>query len=460
MARLESTIDPGLVAALREAVGRRHVLTEPDVVASYTDDWTGRFRGRTTSVVRPGSTAEVAEVVRLCRRYGVALVPQGGNTGLVGGSVPLHGELVISLRRLDVVGPVDATGGQLTAGGGVPLSVVQAHARGGGWAYGVDIGSRDSATIGGNVATNAGGLHVLRYGDTRAQVVGIEAVLGTGAVVSHLGGLMKDNTGYALPALFCGSEGTLGVVTAVRLRLVPPTPERVVAILGFVEPSEAIDAAFELRRSLSALSAAELMLDTGMELVCRVNGMSRPLPARHGAYLLVEAVGASDPTAQLSEAVGSLEQVEDAALAFEPGPMAALWRYREGHTEAVNSLGVPHKLDVTLPSGELARMVGELPRVVASVAPDAQVWMFGHVADGSIHVNVTGVAPDDEMVDDAVLQAVAEAGGSISAEHGIGTAKRRWLHLNRSEAELDAFRLIKRAFDPDGICNPHVLVAG
>lgn len=460
MARLESTIDPGLVAALRDAVGRRHVLTEPDVVASYTDDWTGRFRGRTTSVVRPGSTAEVAEVVSLCRRYGVALVPQGGNTGLVGGSVPLHGELVISLRRLDVVGPVDAAGGQLTAGGGVPLSVVQTHARGGGWAYGVDIGSRDSATVGGNVATNAGGLHVLRYGDTRAQVVGIEAVLGTGAVVSHLGGLMKDNTGYALPALFCGSEGTLGVVTAVRLRLVPPTPERVVAILGFVEPSGAIDAAFELRRSLSALSAAELMLDTGMELVCRVNGMSRPLPARHGAYLLVEAVGATDPTAQLSEAVGSLEEVADAALAFEPGPMAALWRYREGHTEAVNSLGVPHKLDVTLPSGELARMVGELPRVVASIAPDAQVWMFGHVADGSIHVNVTGIAPDDEMVDDAVLRAVAEAGGSISAEHGIGTAKRRWLHLNRSEAELDAFRSIKRAFDPDGICNPHVLVAG
>lgn len=458
MAELEPTIDPGLVVALVDVVGRRHVLTEPDVVASYTDDWTGRFRGRTPAVVRPGSSTEVAEVVKLCREYGVALVPQGGKTGMVGGSVPLHGEVVVSLSRLDTVGPVDASAGQLTAGGGAPLAAVQAAARKGGWMYGVDLGSRDSATIGGNVATNAGGLRVLRFGDTRAQVVGMEAVLGTGAVVSHLGGLIKDNTGYALPALFCGSEGTLGVVTAVRLRLVPPTPERVVAILGFPGSSVAIDAAFLLRRSLPALSAAELMLDAGIELVCRVSGMPRPLTARHGAYLLVEAVGATDPTPQLSEAVGSLEHVEGAAVAVEPGPAAALWRYREGHTVAVNSLGVPHKLDVTLPSRVLAEMVEQLPGVVAAVAPDAQVWLFGHVADGNIHVNVTGVAPDDEKLDDAVFRAVAEVGGSISAEHGIGTAKRRWLHLNRSDAELDAFRSIKRAFDPDGICNPHVLV--
>jgi len=458
MAGLESPLDPKLEAALVEVVGRRHLLTEPDLVAFYAGDWTGRFRGHSPAVVRPGSATEIADVVNLCRRYGVALVPQGGNTGLVGGSVPLHGEVVVSLRRLDVMGPVDAAVGQLTAGGGVPLTAVQLAARQAGWGYGVDLGSRDSATIGGNVATNAGGLRVLRYGDTRAQVVGMEAVLGTGAIVSHLGGLIKDNTGYALPALFCGSEGTLGVVTAVRLRLVPPTPERVVAILGFRGPPAAIGAAFQLRRSLPALSAAELMLDPGVELVCRVNGISRPLPARHGAYLLVEAVGMTDPTAQLAEAVRSLEDAEDAAVAFEPGPMAALWRYREGHTEAVNFLGVPHKLDVTLPPGALAEMIERLPGVVRTVAPGAQVWLFGHVADGNIHVNVTGVAPDDERVDDAVLHAVAEVGGSISAEHGIGTAKRRWLHLNRSDAELDAFRAIKRALDPDGICNPHALV--
>ncbi|MGH8980178.1 MAG: FAD-binding oxidoreductase, partial [Acidimicrobiales bacterium] len=176
------------------------------------------------------------------------------------------------------------------------------------------------------------------------------------------------------------------------------------------------------------------------------------------AYLLVEAAGATDPTVALSEAVASLEGVEEEAVAAEPGPIAALWRYREGHTEAVSSVGPPHKLDVTLPHAALAEMVEHLPRVVAAVAPDAQVWVFGHVADGNVHVNVTGVDPDDDEVDDAVFQVVAGAGGSISAEHGIGTAKARWLALNRTPEELAAYAAIKRALDPDGILNPHVLL--
>lgn len=455
----DARIDPALVASLTEVVGRPDVVTDPEITASYAVDWTGRYRGATPLVVRPGSTAEVAAVIDLCRRHGVPLVAQGGNTGMVGGGVPLAGEVVCSLRRLASVSAVDPSAGQLTAEAGVTLAGVQQGARAAGWAYGVDLGGRDSATIGGNVATNAGGLRVLRYGDTRAQVLGVEAVLGTGAVVSHLGGLIKDNTGYPLHALLCGSEGTLGVVTAVRLRLVAPAPARVVALLGMRGPGPAVAAAQMLRRTLPSLSAAELMLGPGVGLVCSVLGLPEPLPVRHPAYLLVEASASGDPMAALSDAVAALEGVDDAAVASEPGPAAALFRYREGHTEAINAIGPPHKLDVSFPPDALAEMIDRMPSVVAAVAPDAQVWLFGHVGDGNVHVNVTGVSPDDNRVDDAVFRAVAGAGGSISAEHGIGTAKRRWLHLGRSQAELDAFAAIKKALDPDGILNPHVLAA-
>jgi FAD/FMN-containing dehydrogenase len=446
-----------VVRGLADIVGDAQVLTDPDVVASYAVDWTGRFRGATALVVRPGSVEEVASVVALCRDRSVAIVPQGGNTGMVGGGVPLHGEVVVSLRRLGAVGPTDASSGQVTAQAGVTLATVQAAARDAGWAYGVDLGGRDSATIGGNVATNAGGLRVLRYGDTRAQLLGVQAVLGTGDVVEHLGGLLKDNTGYALHSLLCGSEGTLGIVTAARLRLVPPAPARVAAILGMKDAESAVAAAQELRRTLPSLSAAELMLRPGVELVCRVLGLPQPLDAPHAAYLLVEASGAADPAPELAAAVGMLAGVGDVAVAVDSQRIASLFRYREGHTEAINSLGPPHKLDVTLPHAVLPEMVERFPSVVAAVAPGASVWLFGHVGDGNVHVNVTGVDPDDERVDDAVFRAVADAGGSISAEHGIGTAKRKWLELNRSPAELRAFGAIKHALDPDGIMNPHVL---
>jgi FAD/FMN-containing dehydrogenase len=453
-----AALTPRVLAELADVVGSPHVVTDPEVTAGYAVDWTGRYRGATPAVVRPGSAAEVAAVVACCRAHGIAVVPQGGNTGMVGGGVPRHGEVVVSLRRLDEIAPVDAGGGQLQAGAGATLRAVQDAARAAGWSYGVDLGGRDSATIGGNVATNAGGLRVLRYGDTRAQLLGAEAVLGTGATLSHLGGLVKDNTGYPWHALLCGSEGTLGIVTAVRLRLVPPAPARVVAVIGFERAPLAVAAAQQLRRSVPSLAAAELMVDAGVSLVCRVLGLAMPLPSAHAAYLLVEAADVTDPAPVLSAAVASLEGAREDAVATEPGPIAALWRYREGHTEAVNSLGPPHKLDVTLPYDALADMVERLPAVVAAVAPRAQVWLFGHVGDGNVHVNVTGVEPDDDAVDDAVFQAVAGAGGSISAEHGIGTAKSKWLHLNRSPAERAAFAAIKHALDPDGILNPHVLL--
>jgi FAD/FMN-containing dehydrogenase len=446
-----------IVERLRWAVGG-HVLVDEDVLASYTTDWTGRFRGSTLAVVQPGATREVAEVVGACRDLGVALVPQGGNTGLVGGGVPLHGEVVMSLRRLDGIGAVDGMAGQITAGAGVTLASLHEAVDGSGWAYGVELGSRGSATVGGMVATNAGGTRVLRYGDTRAQVLGVEAVLGTGRVVSHLDGLVKDNTGYHLPGLLCGSEGTLAIVTAARLRLVPDQSHRTVAVLAFPDVSDAVDASALLRRALPSLEACELFLASGLELVRSVTGMPDPFTEPHAVYLLVEVASSTDPTSALGAVVASLPHVEDTAVATEPAPRADLWRYRESISEAINTLGPPHKLDVTLPVASLAEFVERVPAEVRSIAPEARTWLFGHAGDGNVHVNVTGLANDDDRVDDGVFSLVASYGGSISAEHGIGTAKRRWLHLARSSDEVEAFRAIKRALDPDAVLNPHVLL--
>ncbi|MEY2404652.1 MAG: hypothetical protein QOD38_2203 [Acidimicrobiaceae bacterium] len=445
------------VDELRSIVGGAHVLTDPSVTGSYATDWTGRFIGSTSAVVRPGSTAEVAAVVKWCAATAMAVVPQGGNTGLVGGSVPLNGEIVLSLRRLDSVSAVAGIEGQLTAGAGATIAGVQRAARDAGWDYGVDWGARDTATIGGAIATNAGGSKVARYGDTRAQVLGVEAVLGDGSVVSHLDGLVKDNTGYHLPSLLCGSEGTLGVITGARLKLVPRFDERVVALLGFARVDDALGACGALRRSLPSLEAAELFFDDGLELVCSTFGLPRPLSAPAVAYLLVECADRVDPSDGVASVVAELATVE-VAVATTAGRRAELWRYREAHTEAINQIGPPHKLDVTLPASALAAFVDAVKARVLAAEPSAQVWLFGHAADGNLHVNVTGVDPADDRIDAAVLGLVAEHRGSISAEHGIGTAKKQWLHLNRSAAEIAAMRAIKRALDPAGILNPNALL--
>lgn len=448
----------GLLATLRDAVGPAYVLTDPDVVAGQVVDWTGRFRGSTLAVVRPADVAEVAAVLAACGRAEVAVVPQGGNTGLVGGSIPRAGELVLDLRRLDALAPVDARAGQVTAQAGVTLARLQEHARQAGWEYGVDLGARDSATVGGMVATNAGGMHVLRYGATRHQVLGFEAVLADGRVLRRLDGLEKDNTGYDLAGLLCGSEGTLAVITAARLRLVPAPAYVVAALLAFDDIDAALDAVGSLRRTLDDLRAVELFLRDGLDLVCERFSLPRPFASEHDAFLLIEVGGGADPTAELASTISQVPGVREDVVATDPPALRNLWRYREAHTEAINLLGPPHKLDVTLTPATLPEFVREVRRRVAAVAPDAQVWMFGHAADGNVHVNVTGVAPDDDAITDAVLGLVVELRGSISAEHGIGTAKRKWLPFARSREEIAVMRAIKRALDPRGILNPNVLL--
>jgi FAD/FMN-containing dehydrogenase len=448
-----------IVEALREIVGDRHCLTDAALRASYETDWTRRFSGSAFAVVRPGSTDEVAAVLAACASARVGVVPQGGNTGLVGGSVPRGGEVVLSLLRLNAVGDVDADAGEVTAGAGATLASVQAAARSAGWEVGVDLGARDSATIGGMVATNAGGVNVLRHGPMRRQLLGFEAVLADGTILRRLPGMPKDNTGYNLGGLLAGSEGTLAVITQLRLRLVPGLSHRAVAVAGFADAASAVAAAARLRRELGSVLALELFTDDGLALVMRHAHLAPPFAQRRPVYLLVE-VGSdvADPIDELVvklDAIGADEGA--AAVATDPGGRHRLWQLRERHTEAVNAEGVPHKLDVSVPLARYAELIERASGVVAAADSAARTISYGHVGDGNVHVNILGPAPDDQAVDDAVLGLALELDGSVSAEHGIGVAKVQWLARDRGEATVAAMRAIKEAWDPSGILNPGVL---
>ena len=443
---------------LRAVVGDEHLLVDPDLRRSYESDWTGRFSGEALAVVRPADTAQVAGVLLVCAQHGQAVVVQGGNTGLVGGSVPAGGEVLLSLSRLTEIGEIDAASAQVTVGAGATLAAVQAHARRHDLDVGVDLAARDSATIGGLVATNAGGIRVLRYGSMRAQVAGGEAVLADGTVISRLGGLVKDNTGYDLVSLLCGSEGTLGVLTRLRLLLVPRERARCVALLALPDAATAVAALPSLRAGLPDLAAAELVLSPGLELVRAYNGSPAPFAQAHPAYLVLECAGAVDPTERLVDAVGAVEGLLDATVATDAAGQRALWAYREQHTEAISAAGVPVKLDVSVPVSRLPELVERLPDAVRRAADASRLIVFGHVNEGNLHVNVLDAEERADEVTDAVLRLVADLGGSISSEHGVGRAKVAWLGLSRSPAELTAMRAVKAALDPAGILNPGVLL--
>ena len=446
-----------LLAALRRIVGAGQVLDDPELTASYERDWTGRFGGPAAFVVRPGSTAEVAAVVRACAADGVKLVVQGGNTGLVGGGVPAGGEAILSLRRLATIEPVDVTASQVTCGAGVTLADVSRAAREHGLDFGVDFAARDSATVGGMVATNAGGERVLRYGMTRANVIGLEVVLADGTILRRLGGLPKDNVGYDVGSLIVGSEGTLAVVTAARLRLVPRLDHRTTALLGVDDIPAAQQVLAGVRAAVPSLECAELFFPEGVDLVI-ADGGRLPFAEHPGAYLLLEAADHADPTDQLLAALDRCAGIGASAIATSQLDRDALWHYREAHTEAINRAGVPVKLDVAVPVARLAQLVRESRRVLAEVAPSARGITFGHLAEGNLHVNVLGSDGRDQEITDAILGVVVGLGGSVSAEHGVGRAKAAWVSRSRSPEELATMRTIKHALDPTGLLNPGVVL--
>jgi FAD/FMN-containing dehydrogenase len=443
----------GLPAALLRdfaaVVGDAHVLTG-HATEGFAIDWTGGFTGQAPAVLRPRDTAEVAALLALCADAGVAVVPQGGNTGLVGGGVPLHGEVVLSVARMGRLGPVDADAGQVSAGAGVSLQQVADADPG--LDLGVFIASRHSATVGGAVATNAGGLRVLRHGPMRDQLRGIEAVLSDGTVLSHMSGLVKDNTGYDYPSLLAGSEGTLAVITAARLRLVPRMVDPVTVIVGADGPAEVHALARRAVREVGGLVSAEFFTQAGLDLLAEHAGLIKPLRPPAPAYLLLEAAG---PGA--AEDLAAVAADRPAAVGTSAAERARLWAYRERHPEAAGFVGVPLKLDVSVPASQWVRLASEVAAATAEADPGARVIIYGHVADGNLHVNVVPAADADGRHQDAVFSFVASLGGSISAEHGIGALKARWLPLVRSDAERALFARVRAAFDPAGILNPHVL---
>lgn len=448
-----------LGAALVAAVGERNLLTDPDLTAGYETDWTRRFHGRAAGVARPATTAEVAAVLRACGDAGLRVVPQGGNTGLVGGGVPRGGELVLSTTRLTGPCSVDGAAGEIVVPAGATLRQVQDAARGAGFDFGVDIAARESCTIGGMIATNAGGVHVLRHGMMSEQVIGLEAVLSDGAVVGRVPALRKDNAGYHLAGLLAGSEGTLGVITRAHLRLTPAMPARAVALVGVDEAEAALEVIRRMRAALPSLTALEVMFAECVDLVCAYAGVAPPLPRRHPVVLLVECAGRTSPLEELSAALGGAGAlVRDSAVADDEAGVRRLWRYRDAAAEAIAAAGVSHKLDVAVPLAAIPEFVARVRARVAAATP-ARLVLFGHVGDGNLHVNLLGLAAGDDPIDHDVLRLAAEAGGTIAAEHGVGIAKTADLPLVRSAAELGAMRALKAALDPRGILNPGVVVA-
>lgn len=445
-----------LVESLAALVGADDVLVDDDVRAGYEIDWTRRFSGRCAAVVRPSSTAEVAAVVEWCARHGVAVVTQGGNTGLVGASVPgVDGppSIVLSTRRLTTLGAVDTVAGQITVGAGVTLAQVCDTVRGSGWEFGVDLGARETATIGGMVATNAGGTRVVRHGMMRRNVVGLEAVLADGSVIEHLSGLEKDNTGYDLTGLLCGSEGTLGVVTTARLRLVPERPDRVIALIACANWADAVGLARDCRVGVEGIEGLEALDAPTSRLVESALGTTAVI-GHPPVSLLVVWAGVGEPPARLVELIGDRSH----AVATDAAGQARLWAARDRATEAIATLGIPHKLDVTVPLAGLPTFVDEVTATAAARSDVSALHLFGHVGDGNLHVNIVGPDPQDPSIDDAVLSLVAAHAGSVSAEHGIGRLKKSSLHLTRSTTEIAVFHAIKRSLDPRGILNPGVLV--
>ncbi|MEO9329880.1 FAD-binding oxidoreductase [Gordonia aurantiaca] len=455
--------DDTLLTTLRTVVGDANVLAEPDAMAGYLVDWTGRHRGAADAVVRPRTTDEVSQVVRACADSRARICVQGGNTGLVGGSVPPSEKdpgrptILVSTARMTDIDEVDTVGRCVGAQAGATVDAIDARAGRVGLAFPIDLASRESATAGGVVSTNAGGTRMIRRGNTRSQILGLEAVLADGRILRRWTSLVKDNVGYDLPGLLAGSEGTLAVVTRVLFRLVVPPSSAMVAVAAI----EHVETAVALIGAASArgltVEAAELMTEAGIALV-HEHGQRRPTAEPGPFYVLLEVSGPGDVEAATAELLSDAEGLIDAAL--EPAPARALWGARESHTESIaRSSATPVvKLDISVPIRALPEAFAELAAVGEVSDFPCRPILFGHVGDGNIHVNLLDVPV--ERADDVtarVFGIVTANGGSISAEHGIGRAKTAWTHLGRSDVDLDTMRAIKAALDPQGLLNPGVL---
>jgi FAD/FMN-containing dehydrogenase len=456
---------------LKAALGPGGWSEDPDRLAPKLVEWRDRWRGTTPLLALPRSTAEVAAVIGICARAGVAVTPQGGNTGLVGGQIP-QGEILLSTERLRAIRAADRLDDVLVAEAGVTLAEAHAAALSVGRRFPLDLASEGSATVGGVISTNAGGTAVLRHGTMRALVLGLEAVLPDGSVWNGLKRLRKDNTGYDLKQLLIGAEGTLGVVTAAALRLAPILASRAVALVALVSPRQAIDLLVRAKDETGGeVEAFELMCRLGLDLAVRhLPGLRDPLETRAPWAALIEIASARPGAAEaaleglLTAALeGGL--ILDAAIAQSGDQVRAFWALREGQSAAQKPEGPGWKHDVSVPISAVAQFIETATAALAARFPGVRVDAFGHVGDGNIHFNVLGPPGGDPAAhaagrDEAarlVHDIVASLGGSISAEHGLGSMKTAEAERYKSPVELAAQRAVRLALDPGRIMNPRVL---
>ena len=457
------------LAAIRTAAGEGGWTDNADDLAPHLTDWRGEFRGRAALLVRPGDTATVARIVRATTAHRVALVPQGGNTGLVGGGIPdaSGAAVLISMARMNAIRAVDPAGLTMTVEAGAILETVHDAARAAACEFPLSLGAKGSATIGGLISTNAGGVQVLRHGTMRALVAGIEAVLPDGSVLNQLTGLAKDNSGYDIKQLLIGGEGTLGIVTAAALRLVPAPAHRAVGWAGVAGPHQALALLRRLRAASGGqVESFELIPGEGLVLtVQHIDGARAPLSGSHAWHVLIELAGPASLDSLLVETLAEAAaagEVEDATVAASAAQAAALWRLREELPEAERRDGRSLHHDISVAVAAMPGFTESAAVAVAAAFPGARVLAFGHLGDGNLHFNVRPpVSGDDawlaahgKAVTALVYELVTAAGGSISAEHGIGTLKRAALAKSVDPAKLAAMRAVKAALDPLGIMNP------
>jgi len=446
-----------MIEMLRDIVGAAHVLTASQDTRPYFTDWRRQYTGSAECVVRPASTAEVARVVELCAAHGVAIVPQGGNTGLSGGSVPTGKgrEIVLALGRMNRIRELDRLNDTITVEAGCVLANVQRAADEAGRLFALSLAAEGSCQIGGNLSTNAGGVNVLRYGAAREQVLGLEVVLPDGRIWNALRGLRKDNTGYDLKQLFLGAEGTLGIITAAVLRLHPKPSASATAWIALASAAAAMELlAFLHERLGERLSAFELLSRNCVEAVLAfAPGTQDPLARPHPWYVLVEIADSGEEQALRERVEKALMDaaergaLADAALAQSGEQARALWRIRETVPEA-QFTNVKH--DVAVPISKTADFIERATERLAARYPDVRIYAFGHVGDGNIHYNVgpERLVAERAAVNRIVYDTVAELGGSISAEHGLGQLKRDEIRAHKSPLELELMRRLKQTLDP------------
>jgi FAD/FMN-containing dehydrogenase len=461
-----------LNAALAEIVGPAGLTTDPSAMAPYLNDWRGMYAGSAAAVVRPANRDELARVVALCSARGVAVTPQGGNTGMCGAATPAadHTGIVLCLSRMNRIVNVDALNNTLTAEAGCILANLQQAAADADRLFPLSLGAEGSCQIGGNLSTNAGGVNVLRYGNTRDLVLGLEVVLPDGRIWNGLRALRKDNTGYDLKQLFIGAEGTLGIISAAVLKLFPRPRSQAVVFAAVRDPDAAVTLLADLRnRCGESVTAFELISRACLDLVLEhIPGARDPLPAPHPWYVLTELGDAGDDAALQARVESTLQQaaeqggVIDAALAASRAQAAAFWKLRESIPDAARDAGLVYRHDVSVAVSRIPEFIRTAGAALEARFPGARVICFGHLGDGNLHYNafIPGRARSDAVaraatdVNCLVHDIVSAMDGSISAEHGIGVSKRDELARCKDPLELELMRRIKQTLDPHGLMNP------